>query len=328
MPCYSPLKGWKNEAGGISFRATEGTTKMEVACGQCLGCRLDNSRMWAMRIVHESSLHEHSHGNSFVTLTYRDRIECNAEQLRKGYYLPDDWSLQKSHFVNFMKRLRKHFDPQRIRFFQCGEYGSTCKHGLKLDTVKCPVCTTGRPHHHAALFNCSFLDREPYATNAAGETRYTSPTLEKIWRYGFVDVGELNFQTAAYMSRYILKKVNGNKAEDHYRNVDLETGELIQLEPEYITMSRRPGLARDWYSKFKDDVFPADDVPVVGVGVLKKAPRYYMEILKHEDAITHEEIKAVREEFRKQHAHEFTPSRLHDKYKVKKAQIETFSRSL
>ena len=110
MPCYSPLKGWvDSETGGIKFRGDGATAKMEVACGQCLGCRLDRSRMWAMRIVHESSLYEYSGGNCFVTLTYRDRSECSDSQLADGFFIPSDWSLHRKHFVDFMKRLRKAF---------------------------------------------------------------------------------------------------------------------------------------------------------------------------------------------------------------------------
>ena len=73
MPCYSPLKGFKDEeTGGIKFRRDGTKETMEVACGQCLGCRLDRSRMWAMRIAHEASLHELDGGNCFITLTYDD----------------------------------------------------------------------------------------------------------------------------------------------------------------------------------------------------------------------------------------------------------------
>jgi len=81
MSCYSPLKGWKDErTGGLTFVRKDSREAMEVACGQCLGCRVDRSRMWATRIVHESSLHEYTGGNCFVTLTYRDEIVCDEEQ--------------------------------------------------------------------------------------------------------------------------------------------------------------------------------------------------------------------------------------------------------
>lgn len=327
MPCYSPLKGYVDQStGGLTFRKEHGHTKMEVACGQCLGCRLDYSRVWAMRICHESSLYEYTRGNCFVTLTYRERYECDPDQLRNGYHVPGDWSLCKSHFQKFMKRLRKEYG-EKIRYFHCGEYGQVCKHGLDLSVVECPVCRVGRPHYHAALFGISFGDLEPYGSASDGSLRYTSPTLERIWKYGFVDVGDLNFQTAAYMSRYILKKVNGARADDHYLSVG-EDGELTWLQPEYVTMSRRPGIGRDWYEKYKDDCFPSDEVPVPGVGVLKKVPRYYEEILKHEDAMTHEQIKEMRRQFRLENAKEYTPERLMSKYRVKKAQTELLSRKL
>lgn len=109
MPCYSPLKGYRDGAtGGLCFDRkldskgnSSAPEEMEVPCGQCLGCRLDRARMWTSRIIHEASLHEYDHGNSFVTLTYDDKN------------LPNNWSLDKRHFQLFMKRLRKFFFYKR-----------------------------------------------------------------------------------------------------------------------------------------------------------------------------------------------------------------------
>ena len=323
MPCYSPLKGWRDdETGGIKFRRESATDEMEVACGQCLGCRLDRSRMWAMRIVHEASLHADRGGNCFITLTYRDRIECTVEELKEGLHVPDDWSLHKSHFQKFMKRLRKHFKGQKIRFFHCGEYGNRCRHGIDVADVGCPLCNVGRPHYHAILFNCDFGDKVLYE-----DERYTSPTLEKIWKYGFVDVGQVNFESAAYVARYALKKVTGVAAEERYLQIGLD-GEATWVQPEYCTMSRRPGIAREWYEKYKDDLFPSDEVPVPGSGVYKSMPRYYEELFREEDPISLEEIKELRQKFREEHADEYTPERLWSKYKVKKAQVEMLKRTV
>jgi hypothetical protein len=122
MPCYSPLKGYKDQhTGGLVFKNPGHLQKMEVACGQCLGCRLDRSRMWAMRIVHESELHRDDHGSCFVTLTYRPMNQATAEQIEKGYHIPDDWSLVKAHFQKFMKRLRKAHPGQKIKYYHAGE---------------------------------------------------------------------------------------------------------------------------------------------------------------------------------------------------------------
>ena len=76
MPCYSPLHGYRsksvNPATGkrsIVFSPSEGFTdfKLALPCGQCIGCRLERSRQWAMRCMHEASLYKN---NCFITLTY------------------------------------------------------------------------------------------------------------------------------------------------------------------------------------------------------------------------------------------------------------------
>ncbi len=311
MACYKPLKGYKDpHSGGIVFYKT--STKMEVACGQCLGCRSDRALMWAMRIVHESTLYEDQHGNCFVTLTYRDRSECNAEQLKKGHYVPGDFSLNKTHFQKFIRRLRKHFKNQKIRYFHCGEYGDESQ----------------RPHYHACMFNVSFDDMQLYQSNEGIHT-FSSPTLEELWPYGFATVGELNFETAAYTARYILKKITGRQANDHYLRSD-SYGVAFWLEPEYITMSlgrKFPGgIGAGWYEKYKTDVFPADETPVPGKGVIRKVPRYYETILESENPDQLALVKSLRQIFIKEHAADFTPERLQDKYKCHKARSKTMTR--
>ena len=347
MPCYSPLKGWKDEeTGGIKFRPDDSREEMEVACGQCLGCRLDRSRMWAMRIVHESSLYETTGGNCFVTLTYRDKHECDDAQLDGRFHIPDDWSLDKTHWQLFMKRLRKAFAPQKVRFYMCGEYGNRCKHRIDLDRVVCPLCNVGRPHYHACLFNCSFPDMVAYSSGVDGSPRYTSPFLESIWKYGFVDVAPLTYDTAAYVARYCLKKVNGAMADDYYMSYDLD-GVVTFLTPEFALMSRghtcklhrgmpyqadcekcSRGIGRAWYDQYKSDLFPSDEIPVPGAGVFRGMPRYYDELFKVQEPLTMEEIKAVRKKFRLAHGDEYTPERLMSKYKVAKARTSLLVRSL
>jgi len=187
MACYSPLKGFENrDDGGIQFKRTKNAgPAMEVACGQCLGCRIDKSKEWAARIVHESQMHQ---DNCFITLTY------NQENL------PPDGSLNKEHFQKFMKRLRRANESTAIRYFHCGEYGE------KLE----------RPHYHACLFGINFdSDRVLHSANDRGDILHTSETLTKLWGKGFATIGELNYETAAYTARYIMKKITGLRAEEH-----------------------------------------------------------------------------------------------------------------
>lgn len=232
--------------------------------------------------------------------------------------------------MRFIKRLRKAFDPQRIRFFMAGEYGNTCKHGISLDVLSCPLCNLGRPHFHACLFNCSFPDLVAYGSRD-GDLRYTSAFLENIWKYGFVDVGQLNFSSAAYVARYILKKITGVNADDHYMSCDID-GVITFLEPEYCTMSRgrkKPGgIGAEWFAKYSSDVFPSDEVPVPGIGVLKNVPRYYGNIYADLCPEGMKEVKLLRKVFMDTHGEDYTPERLMDKYKIKKAQVSMLTRSL
>ena len=325
MPCYSPLKGYKDRlTGGLTFSRNNAREKMDVGCGQCLGCKLDYSLMWAVRISHEA---ERYVDNCFITLTYRDSSACTDEQFRNGYFVPSDWSLHPSHFQKFMKRLRKAFPDRKIRYFYAGEYGRKCKHGIDLEENSCPLCNVGRPHFHACLFNISFPDLVSYSTDH-GKINFTSPMLERIWKYGFVDVGELNFASAAYVARYILKKVNGVKAADHYYNTDLD-GNVVLLEPEYCRMSRggragkgkRCGIGASWFEKYRDDVFPADRVPYGNGDFLNIVPRYYEEMYKAIKPDSLQKIKNKRMQYKKDNPEEFSPQRLEDKYKVRKARL-------
>ncbi len=340
MPCYSPLKGWKHaHTGGLTFKKAESAkTRMEVACGQCLGCRLDYSRMWGMRIVHEASLYELGHGSSFVTLTYRDDD------------IPEGWSLTPSgdsDFQKFMKKLRKSVEIEvqprsydrngnirmftrkedKIRYFMCGEYGDLCRHQIKASD--CEFCCVGRPHYHAILFNKTFEDLE--VCGGRGDIKYyTSMKLEELWGLGFVQVGAVNMQSAAYTARYCMKKITGQNAPDFYQNLSPD-GEIHRVQQEYATMSRRPGLGQAWFKDYVKDCFPSDEVPVPGAGIIKKVPRYYADVFEGMDSNNESILTQVKEErkrFRDEHLEEYTPERLKSQYRVKKAQIGFLKREL
>ncbi len=263
--------------------------------------------MWAVRIVHEASMHSDNFGNCFVTFTYRGRDECTPEQIRRGHYVPADYSLNKKHFQKFIKRLRKYF-PQKIRYFHCGEYGDE----------------NLRPHYHACLFNCSFDDMV-VEKSEQGITSYSSKTLQKLWPYGFCQIGELNYDTAAYTAGYILKKINGGKAVDAYLRSD-EQGVAYWVTPPYVTMSLKPGIGAKFYEKYSMDFFPSDESPVPGKGVIRKVPRYYEELLSRESPEMLEGVKKRRALFIEVHRDDFTPERLRAKYECEKARQKTKER--
>nr|QJB19632.1 MAG: replication initiator protein [Microvirus sp.] len=292
MPCYHPLHGWrsrkpsKNGKYGVVFDSKIGyrDKPMTVPCGQCVGCRLERSRQWAVRCVHEAQLHDE---NCFITLTYSDDVLENG-----NYYIPDseNFSLRVDDFQKFMKRLRKKIG--KVRFFHCGEYGSK----------------TERPHYHACLFGYDFPDKKFFSENH-GNILYTSKLLDEVWGLGHCFVGAVSFESAAYVARYIMKKITGDGAAAYYR------GRL----PEYITMSRRPGIAADWLKKYKSDVFPAAEVVVRGKKM--RPPRYYENQYQLTDPSAFAKLKIERRAQASLKADDNDDKRLRVKLAVKEAAI-------
>ncbi len=318
MACYSPLEGFKDRiSGGLTFNKAQGHELLQVACGQCLGCRVDHALMWAIRIVHESCMHVDNHGNSWVTLTYRDPSACTDQQFKAGHYIPSDKSLRPSDVSKFFRSLRKANPDHQIRYYYCGEYGSPEK--------------GERPHYHICIFNHTFNDLQLFM-DTEGQHTYTSPTLEKHWPHGFSTVAELNYRTASYTAGYIFKKITGKRARDHYLRCD-EDGQAYWLLPEYTRMStgnKNPpcGLGAKFYEKFKGDIFPSDESPVPGHGIVQLVPRYYQNILKSNDPSTFELVKELRQQFQKSHADDFSPERLQDKYICAQARQSNLKRNL
>lgn len=259
-----------------------------------MGCRLERSRQWALRCVHEAQLHE---DNSFITLTYSDE------------HLPHGGTLIKKHFQDFMKRLRRHFDGKKISYYHCGEYGESSR----------------RPHYHALLFGLRFNDQLPYKKGADGSVVYTSQLLSEMWLKGFCTVGAVTFESAAYVARYVLKKMTGPAAAGHYQVID-EDGEIHQLQPEYVTMSLKPAIGKDWYAEFQADVYPDDFVVIRGRKM--KPPKYYDRLHDIEKPTAHALIKEARESFARQHALNSTPERLKVRETVAAAKLKSLKRDV
>ena len=298
MPCYHPMQGYRSRADGktIVFNPTHGWVDrpLTIPCGQCVGCRLERSRQWAVRCVHEASLHE---DNCFITLTYNNES------------LPEDGSLNKKHFQDFMKRLRKKYKNKKIRYYHCGEYGDK----------------NFRPHYHAIIFGLEFDDQKLFTVNN-GEKLYTSEKLEKLWPFGFSTIGTVTFESAAYVARYVMKKVNGKNAKNHYERVDSNTGEIYSLVPEYNTMSRRPGIAAGWFDKYKDDVYPSDNIHLREKTF--RPPKFYDKMYEHLMPNEMEKIKKQRMINMQKHATDNTSERLEVKEQVKNAQLNKLIRSI
>jgi hypothetical protein len=231
-------------------------------CGYCQKCRLEKSKEWSIRIMHESMMHEN---NCFLSLTF------NNENL------PQNGSINPKDVQLFIKRLRHHSDDP-IRFYACGEYGA-----LKF-----------RPHYHALIFGFDFDDKEIFKViqkpDGSVYNVCTSEKLQKLWPYGFSTTAELTMETALYTARYVQKKITGNseiarqKKEEKYGD----------KKAEFALMSRKPGIGKPWFDKYSNDVYPKDFVTINGCYF--KPPRYYDTLYATKNPYHFNEIRKLREE--------------------------------
>ena len=161
MPCYHPISAYQCTDGSIVFyesKRHDVSRSLQLPCGQCVGCRLERSRQWAIRCMHEAQMHTQ---NCFLTLTYDDA------------HLPSDRSLHYRDFQLFIKRLRKRYPGRRIRYYMAGEYGENF----------------GRPHWHACIFGFDFDDKKLWKRTSANSLLYRSKDLELLWPFGYSSIG-------------------------------------------------------------------------------------------------------------------------------------------
>lgn len=173
-----------------------------VRCGTCLQCQMQYSSDWSMRCAVEASKHK---DNCVFTLTYND------ENLPyKGSLLPDD-------MTKYIKLLRYYIDPQKIRYFYCGEYGHA----------------TYRPHYHMICFGYKPNDLLYHGKSKSGNPLFISPYIrDKVWKKGFVYVEEFDVATVHYSCKYLSKDV-------------FRTGMSKELIAPFVRMSNRPGIGYD-----------------------------------------------------------------------------------
>lgn len=288
MPCYKPIDGWRqlgalkpNEKRIVFSRHQVEAVPLTLPCGQCIGCRLERSRRWAVRLMHEASLHDSA---CFLTLTYSDE------------HVPSNGSLNVADFQRFMKRLRRG-SSSPLRYFHCGEYGEQ----------------TARPHYHCILFGEDFAtkvvkgkrvpDRVLLKKTERGDHLYSSSRLSEVWGLGHVNIGDVTFESAAYVARYCLKKLTVSKrsspediSKHKSKYFNSKTGEW--LKPEYVTMSRRPGIGGVWFNKFHRETYRDDSVVMRGLEMMP--PPFYDKLLEKVDPSLFQKIKSERSRAQKE----------------------------
>lgn len=301
MSCFFPLTAYRDSDKSMHFLKGDADDKfvynswlremksrfgyggdvLKIPCGQCLGCRIDKSREWANRCMDEAKF---TQNNWFITITYdNEHLRYNTIQeansgvcVKVPTLFPPDL---KQFFDKLRERLRRKGFTD-FRYYACGEYGEQYE----------------RPHYHAVCFNLPLNDLEFYKVKQ-GYIYYNSPFLQSVWSEvdeygevktkGYIVVTEVTWETCAYTARYILKKQTGKGSTEYYS----DKGVL----PEFVRMSRRPGIGRKFYELNKDKIYQYDctgynnRIPV-------KPAKYYDKLFDLEDHDRLEVIKEKRKE--------------------------------
>lgn len=217
---------------------------VQVPCGQCKACRINYKNSWKMRFDHELKAHDF---NSWIELSYDDEHLNKQNEIYSKIDGKID-SLERPELTKFFKRLRKELYPRKVRYFGCGEYGDNL-----------------RPHYHVALFGVSPDDKVfgKRIMNAKTGYWYDMPS----WPFGmvWVDDNPPTLQAGAYIAKYIMKKHKGKGAKDYY--------EHLNINPEFVCMSLRPGIGAQKIDEFADYYM---DNPVYSLNGHKVALTRYM----------------------------------------------------
>lgn len=314
MACLHPVTAYRSQIVNASgkrslcfdpHKAIPGS-ELKIPCGKCMGCRIDRSQQWGTRLMHEKLFHQES---CMLLVTYDNE------------HLPEHGTLVPLDIKKLMKALNDKLGPalrekygQGIRYFLCGEYGDI----------------NGRPHYHVIIFGADFHeDRKYYKKTKGGHQLFRSPSLTKLWGKGNIDIGNVTQESCEYVARYILKKVNGDRAIDRYSRIDETTGEWYMLHPEFIRMSNRPGIG----SLFFDDpansnMYARGGFPRLRGRGLKAIPKYYDRKLEKIDPERLQRIKEQRRAAAELRKADNTPERLAVREEVLAAKIKILKREV
>lgn len=247
---------------------------IQIPCGVCIECRLKKSRDWATRMMLERQYHDESY---FLTLTYDDdKMPLSyVPDMETGEAI-EVGTLVVKDVQDFMKRLRRHLEyrnlPQ-IRFYACGEYGSQ----------------THRPHYHLIVFGLHLDDIKEFKRSKLGFPYYISDTIAKLWPYGYHLICNVTWDTCAYVARYVTKKLGGDYKEFY---------DIFNIQPEFSVMSRKPGIAKQYFDEHKDDIYKMDELflKLHDGGKKVKPPQYYDRLY---DVEHHDRLEAIKEDRRR-----------------------------
>lgn len=206
----------------------------------------------------ESRLHGDS---SFLTVTYDPKKDS----------FPKGGSLVPKHLTDFLKRLRRNFTTNPLRYFAVGEYGEV----------------SGHPHFHAILFGYPTCSGARCQDRSGRYSCEACQIVRDAWGAGHIYLGDLTKDSASYVAGYVTK---GWTQDNEYTHKYLKG-----RHPEFARMSRRPGLGHGVAVALAQNLKPitnfseayfgnASDVPSVVTSDGRDQPvgRYLKQVMRKE----------------------------------------------
>lgn len=243
------LPSFRGEEDYASLKRKYGDLYVDIPCGKCEACIEQRTKSWAIRCVLEAQQYVN---NCFITLTYNEKCKPKGGLCKKDVF-------------KFIKRLRNKYGAG-IRYFGCGEYGT------KYD----------RPHYHAILFNFWPSDAVPIFRDSHTDCIYfKSKELQSLWPFGFVSIGEVSYNSCAYVARYCQKKI-------------ADMG-IVRQNPEFSFMSRRPGIGQKYFVEHYSSLVDTDKVYVkINNSSYFSSFRYFDKLIDRVDPEKLQELKSRR----------------------------------
>lgn len=219
----------------MNYRTLE---PLDLACGRCRGCRLQQSMDWTTRLVMEYLTSQNAW---FLTFTYDDEHLPKSDLGFPTLRYEDVRKLNQ----DLTNHCLRDFNVSSPRHFFAGEYGSR----------------TQRPHVHSIHYNLPITaDMLKHYKSVRGYEYFTCDWLSDIWGKGYVVVGLFSPESAGYVARYVTKKLTGPLQDERFE----KTGCLQEKN----WVSNKPGIGSEW---LRQNAGTLDKLSVVLPGM--KGPR-------------------------------------------------------
>lgn len=229
----------------------------QYSCGKCEQCHNRYIQHWTFRLQNEL---KYSKKSLFLTLTYDyDHVPMNRGK----------FTLNKTDYQKFLKRLRKALPDRKIKYVVAGEYGTE----------------KGRPHYHLLMFG---IDHDDFNT------------INACWGKGTINVGSVEKGSIAYVFKYSVKgtqkaldwrqskqfvSMSKGLGEDFAFNIQIQKNTYMNKYGHYIQRQQKLRTPKPHFVQKLDTLLkmPYYQLPSDKGGVVKMSiPRFYLDQAKYD----------------------------------------------